>query len=68
MYKCCVIGLGYIGLPTAAILAQAGNKVIGIDIKPEIIENIKLNKIDIVEEGLKELVSSCISKICWSQN
>ena len=38
MTNCCVIGLGYIGLPTAAILAKAGHKVMGVD--------IDLNKID----------------------
>ena len=32
MTTCCVVGLGYIGLPTAAVLARAGHRVIGVDV------------------------------------
>ena len=32
-FTCCVLGLGYIGLPTAALIAKTKNKVIGVDIK-----------------------------------
>ena len=32
----CVLGLGYIGLPTASILAKAGMKVIGVDVDPQV--------------------------------
>ena len=32
MKKCCVLGLGYIGLPTAAIIANANHEVFGVDI------------------------------------
>ena len=39
MSTCCVIGLGYIGLPTAAILAKAGHKVIGVDTNIEMLQN-----------------------------
>lgn len=31
----CVVGLGYIGLPTAAVLAQAGKRVIGVDLRED---------------------------------
>ena len=31
-FTCCVLGLGYIGLPTAALIAKSKNKVIGVDI------------------------------------
>ena len=40
-----VIGLGYIGLPTAAILANSGYKVIGVDINQEIVNKINLGKL-----------------------
>ncbi len=40
MKKTCVIGLGYIGLPTAVLLASRGNKVIGVDIDQSIISSI----------------------------
>lgn len=38
--KICVIGLGYIGLPTACLFAQAGFQVLGVDINPEIVEGV----------------------------
>ena len=39
-YKCTVLGLGYIGLPTAAIIANEGHNVIGVDININIV-NLK---------------------------
>jgi len=42
MKKVCVIGLGYIGLPTACILSSKGFKVIGVDINQKLVK--KLNK------------------------
>ena len=55
-----VIGLGYIGLPTAALLARKKNKVLGIDINPKIIETVNQGKIGIVEPGLENLVSAAV--------
>ena len=37
----CVVGLGYIGLPTAAIVARAGCKVRGIDVSRHVVDTIK---------------------------
>ena len=54
--KISVIGLGYVGLPTAVILANAGHQVVGVDINPNIIETINAGDIHIVEPGLKEKV------------
>ena len=34
MTTCCVVGLGYIGLPAAVVLAKAGHRVIGVDVNP----------------------------------
>ena len=48
MKKVCVIGLGYIGLPTAAIIADKGIEVIGVDINSELIESIKVNQQNLV--------------------
>ena len=56
MKTICVIGLGYIGLPTAAVLANNGHKVIGVDINKEVIKNLKNGKVHIIEEGLENLV------------
>ena len=38
MKTICVVGLGYIGLPTATILAAGGVKVTGVDVRPEIVD------------------------------
>ena len=61
MNKYCVIGLGYIGLPTAAVLASLGNNVIGVDINNEVVETINKGKIHIVEPGLDQIVSETVS-------
>lgn len=52
----CTIGLGYIGLPTSAIIADNGIEVHGVDINQSIVETINQGKIHIVEEGLEEIV------------
>lgn len=57
-----VIGLGYIGLPTAAMLAQAKTKVIGVDVIPHVVETINQGKIHIVEPGLEEIVKTAVKE------
>jgi len=54
MKKICVLGLGYIGLPTALLLAQH-HQVIGVDIKDDIIDQLKNNRLPFEEPGLKSL-------------
>ena len=49
-----VVGLGYIGLPTAIILAKAGHHVMGYDAKKEVTDSLKQGKIHIVENHLQE--------------
>ena len=61
MKKCCVIGIGYIGLPTAAILASKGLKVLGVDIDKEKVEKLKNGEIYIKEPNLEQLVKKQIS-------
>ena len=61
-FKCCVLGLGYIGLPTAALLAKANKKVVGVDINPDVVQTINSGKIHIVENGLDDLVSEVVAK------
>ncbi|MEA2066845.1 MAG: nucleotide sugar dehydrogenase [Thermotogota bacterium] len=53
--KICVLGLGYIGLPTALLLANAGNEVVGVDINDKIVEKLNHDKIPFEELGLIEL-------------
>ena len=59
--KITVIGLGYIGLPTAAIFAKAGMKVLGYDINPRVINSLNEGKIIIEEPGLGELVKEVVN-------
>ena len=56
----CVIGLGYIGLPTAAVLANKGFQVIGVDVNNEVIKNLKNGQVHIIENGLENLVKKVI--------
>lgn len=55
MKKICVLGLGYIGLPTSLLFAINGNKVIGVDVNEHIVKTINKRKVPFKEEGLEEL-------------
>lgn len=55
-----IIGLGYIGLPTAAVLASRGVNVIGVDVNPEIVSTINEGRIHIVEPELDVLVHGAV--------
>lgn len=54
------IGLGYIGLPTAAAFASAGKKVIGVDINQSAVDTINQGKIHIVEPDLDDVVKTAV--------
>jgi UDP-N-acetyl-D-mannosaminuronic acid dehydrogenase len=58
----CVVGLGYIGLPTAAMFASRDKYVIGIDIDQNVVDKINLGEIHIVEPGLASIVGNAVSK------
>lgn len=60
--KICVIGLGYIGLPTAAMFASAGASVVGVDRNSRIVEALNRGEIIIEEKGLAELVDQVVKK------
>lgn len=59
--KICVVGLGYIGLPTAAMLANCGYDVVGVDTNKEVLDNLNKGKIIIEEPYLDELVKKVVS-------
>lgn len=60
MSKVCIIGLGYIGLPTATLLAERGFKVVGVDINPKVVEKINRGEIHIHEPDLDGAVTSAV--------
>ena len=59
--KICVLGLGYVGLPTAAIFASHGVQVIGVDINEITVETINQGKIHIIEPGLDIMVKGAVN-------
>jgi UDP-N-acetyl-D-mannosaminuronic acid dehydrogenase len=60
--KVVMIGLGYIGLPTAALIANNNIHVHGVDINPQVVETINAGKIHIVEPNLDEAVAQAVAK------
>lgn len=59
-----VIGLGYIGLPTAVLLAQNGTSVIGIDINQHVVDSVNAGKLHIVEPELDSALKYVVEKSC----
>ncbi len=56
MKQICVVGVGYVGLVTAACFSDLGNRVIALDVVEEKVEGLKQGRMPIYEPGLKELV------------
>ena len=60
--KVSVFGLGYIGLPTAAMFASRRIEVVGIDVNPEVVEHINNGEIHIIEPDLDIVVRATVSQ------
>ncbi len=58
--KICILGLGYIGLPTAAMFAIHGVQVLGVDISDHIVNTLSNGQIHIYEPGLQEIVRQAL--------
>lgn len=58
----CVVGLGYIGLPTAAMFASSGVKVHGVDVNQSVVDTVNQGKVHIEEDELPELVKRCVAE------
>ena len=54
--KVCIVGLGYVGLPSACVLAQAGHSVIGVDVRSDVISGLNKGVVHIDEPGIAELL------------
>jgi UDP-N-acetyl-D-mannosaminuronic acid dehydrogenase len=59
-FDLCVVGLGYIGLPTAVLFAQAGLKVLGVDVDPRKLEMLRRGECPIHESGLPERLAAVV--------
>lgn len=60
--KVAVLGLGYIGLPTAAVIARTGAMVLGIDVHQNVVDTVNAGKVHIEEVDLDGLVSGVIAR------
>lgn len=58
--KLCTIGLGYIGLPTSAMFAHYGAKVVGVDVSPTVVDTLNKGDIHIEEPGLGALIFDAV--------
>src|SRR3954471_18314175 len=56
-----VIGLGYIGLPTAALIASRGMQVLGVDTKEDVVRTVASGAVHIAEPDLDGLVQKVVS-------
>jgi UDP-N-acetyl-D-mannosaminuronic acid dehydrogenase len=60
--KVSVIGLGYIGLPTAALIARGGAQVLGVDVSAHVVETVNSGRVHIEEVDLDGLVQGVVSR------
>lgn len=58
--KVCVVGLGYIGLPTALMLASSGQEVVGVDYSEAIVDSLSKGELTFEEDGLDEAFSQAV--------
>lgn len=61
MSKVCVMGLGYIGLPVASMLASRGHEVTGFDVNPEVVSSINQGRAHFYEPDLQMLMTAAVS-------
>ncbi|MFD2683111.1 nucleotide sugar dehydrogenase [Bacillus seohaeanensis] len=61
MKKICVVGLGYIGLPTAAVFARAGYDIVGVDVNQQVVDKLNNGEVVIEEVGLPEVVKQVVA-------
>ena len=62
MKQVSIIGLGYIGLPTAILAAKSGYKVFGFDIDNKKVEKLRIGQSTILEKGIEKKLSEVINK------
>jgi UDP-N-acetyl-D-mannosaminuronic acid dehydrogenase len=58
--KVCVLGMGYIGLPTASMFASRGIQVVGVDVNEAVVTSLQAGKVHISEPGLNDLAEAAL--------
>ena len=58
--KVCIIGQGYIGLPTAALFTRNHCEVVGVDVNDEIVNKLNQGIIHIEEPGISEIIKNAV--------
>ena len=68
MSRIAVVGTGYVGLTTAACLADLGNDVCGLDVDPQVVQKLQGGHVPFYEPGLQELVSRGLAteRLCFT--
>ena len=61
MNSCCVVGLGYIGLPTAALFSMKGYSVLGVDINLDIVNSVNKGVSPIGEPSLQDVIKKVVN-------
>ena len=56
----CILGLGYIGLPTASTFAAHGLRVVGVDTDERVVDSLRREEVHIYEPGLRTMVQAAI--------
>ena len=64
--KVCIIGQGYIGLPTAALFSKSHCEVVGVDISEKIINNLNKGIVHIEEPGISDQIKNAVDKKVYS--
>lgn len=60
MYDVCIVGLGYVGLPSACAFARAGLDTIGVDVRPQVVDLVKKGRSHLTEAGLGDEVKEAV--------
>ena len=58
--KVCIIGQGYIGLPTAALFTRNHCEVVGVDVNEEIVNKLNQGIVHIEEPGISEIIKNAV--------
>ena len=60
--KVCIVGLGYVGLPAACVLAQAGHTVVGVDVRADVVAGLNKGRVHIDEPGIADLLREALEQ------